>query len=167
MQNFKFLGYPNGDKSGGLQTVSFADFYDPCNKRYKVMHLSVAGVWCVPCNQETNDMVANKDQFSTQGVVFVQALDDGPIMTHPATPADLDYWVARHSSNFTEVLDPGLMNLGAFVDAAAIPWNADIDVRTMELLDSSVGYSDLQSELAPALAAVAQGPDYTVAASCP
>ena len=29
MQNFKFLGYPNGDKSQGLQPISLAQFYDP------------------------------------------------------------------------------------------------------------------------------------------
>jgi hypothetical protein len=65
-------------------------------------------------------------------------------------------------SNFTEMLDPGLHNLGHFFDAAAIPWNADVDVRTMELLDSSVGFSDVPTELAPALNAVGQPPLYAI-----
>jgi hypothetical protein len=38
------------------------------------------------------------------------------------------------------VLDPGNNNLGVFFDAAAIPWNANIDVRTMEILSAGVGY---------------------------
>jgi hypothetical protein len=68
--------------------------------------------------------------------------------------------------NFTDMLDPGLQNLGGFFDNAAIPWNADLDVRTMELLDSSVGFSDVMSELTPALQYVTQAPGYPVTATC-
>jgi hypothetical protein len=167
IENFKFLGYPNADKSQGLQTISLADYYDPCNKRFKVLHLSVAGVWCVPCNEETSALVAAKTTLDAEHVVLLQALDDGPTMGVPATLSDLNYWVADHTLNFTEMLDPGLHNLGGFFDAAAIPWNADIDPRTMELLDSTVGFSDVASELAPALAEVAQPADYPVAGTCP
>ncbi len=121
MQNFKFLGYPNGDRSLGLSTIALADYYDPCNKRHKLLHLSVAGVWCGPCNLETDAIVAAGPQLAAQGVAVLQALDDGPVQNQPATKGDLDYWSATHRSNFTEVLDPGLHNLGGFFDAAAIP----------------------------------------------
>ena len=40
------------------------------------------------------------------------------------------------------MLDPGVKNLGVFFDAAAIPWNADLDARTMEILQDGVGYED-------------------------
>src|SRR4051812_46592564 len=38
MQNFKFLGYPNADKSKGLQTVALADYFDPTGTKFKVIH---------------------------------------------------------------------------------------------------------------------------------
>jgi len=60
MRNFKFLGYLNADKSKGLQTIALADYYDPCSRRYAMLHLTVAGVWCQPCNQETDTIVANQ-----------------------------------------------------------------------------------------------------------
>jgi hypothetical protein len=168
MQNFKFLGYVNGAQSGGLQTISLADYYDPCNKRYKLLHITVAAVWCVPCNMETDALVASKSQLDAEKVLVLQALDDGPIMGRPATTTDLNYWVTNHSVNFTEMLDPGLQNFGGFFDAAAIPWNADLDVRTMEILDAAVGFTgDVTTELGPALQSVAQKPGYTVAVSCP
>src|SRR5580704_5293256 len=85
IENFKFLGYPNADKSQGLQTIALADYYDPCNKRLKVLHLSVAGVWCVPCNEESSALVAAKTMLDTEHVVLLQALDDGPTMGVPAT----------------------------------------------------------------------------------
>lgn len=146
MQNFKFLGYPNGDKSKGLQTVALADYFDPTGTKYKVVHLVVAGVWCNPCNQETDALVSSladpSQSFDKKGVAYIQALDDGPVQGTGATKTDLDGWIVRHKTTFTEVLDPNNANLGAFFDAAAIPWNADLDARTMEILQAGVGYEE-------------------------
>jgi hypothetical protein len=167
IQNFKFLGYLNGDKSQGLTTISLADYYDPCQTHnIKLLHLSVAAVWCTPCNQETDAIVAAKSMLDSQGIVVLQALDDGPIQGKPAKVSDLDYWVQNHKSNFTEMLDPGLANLGGFFDAAAIPWNADIDPRTMEILDSSEGWSgDVSSEISTSV--LPAMPSYQLPAQCP
>jgi hypothetical protein len=140
--NFKFLGYPGGDVSKGLQTIAMADFFDPQQKQYSLIHLSVAGSWCVPCNEETDVSVTLVPDFLKEKVVFVQALGDGPIEGEGATTMDLNNWITKHKSNFTEMLDPGLVNLGIFFDAAAIPWNANIDARSMELLSADVGYSE-------------------------
>jgi len=53
------------------------------------------------------------------------------------------------------------MNLGGFFNAASVPWNADIDVRTMEMLTSSEGWSgDVSSEIQPGLAALPATPSY-------
>jgi len=141
IQNFKFFGYPNADESKGLQTIALADYYDPCRKRFKLLHLSVAAVWCEPCNEETVALVAAKASLDAEQVVIVQALSDGPTKNVPATTADLKYWISENMSNFTEMLDPNLANLGTFFNAAAVPWNADIDPRTMEILDDGTGYA--------------------------
>lgn len=172
MQNFKFFGYPGGDVSKGLQTVALADFYDPCNKRAKLLHITVAAVWCQPCNQETDAIVAAKKSgdLASKGVVVLQALDDGPVQNQPATNTDLVHWIGSHQSNFTTVLDPGLANFAGFFDAAAVPWNADLDVRTMEIIDASVGWAgDVDTELQPALAALPANPSYPLPAgvTCP
>src|ERR1019366_1558637 len=56
MQNFKFLGWPNASQgsptvdTGPFVPVALSSFYDPQNKKYKLLHISVAGVWCGPCN---------------------------------------------------------------------------------------------------------------------
>jgi hypothetical protein len=171
IQNFKFQGYVNGDDSTPqMTTISLADYYDPCNKRLKILHLSVAAVWCVPCGDETDavvaDIASSSSTLNANKVVFLQALDEGPTAGVPATQSDLQFWIMKHSSNFTEMLDPGLMNLGGFFPAAAVPWNADIDVRTMEMLESSEGWGgDLSMEVAPALAALPKTPSYPIPAS--
>jgi len=165
LQNFKFHGRLAG--SSQVTTISLADYYDPCNKRYKILHLSVAAVWCQPCSQETTavvtDLASSSSVLKANEVVFVQALDDGSAAGTPATLDDLAYWIKVHDSNFTEMLDPGLQNLGGFFNAAAVPWNADIDVRTMEMLSSGEGWNgDLKSAVTAALAALPGSPSYPI-----
>ncbi len=164
--NLSFLGYPNGDSSKGLQVISLADYYDPCGKRMKLLHLSVAGVWCNPCNQETTSVVAAEASLKSQGIVVLQALSDGPNQGVGATRQDLDYWVSRYRMTFTGMLDPGPTQFAGFFIASAIPWNADVDPRTMELIDSTTGWSgDLMGELQNGIDAVAAPPLYPISAS--
>lgn len=167
IQNFKFLGYPNADESGGLQAVSLVNYYDPCGKRLKVLHISVAAVWCVPCNQETSALIQAKAQLDGEGVVILQALSDGPTKNVGATETDLRYWIQITKTPFTEMLDPDLANLGIFFDDAAIPFNADVDPRTMEIIDATTGWSGMVSdEVTSGLAAAAGMPGYPITAKC-
>jgi hypothetical protein len=165
MENFVFLGYPNAVVTPRPVAISLADYYDPCSKRFKLIHLTVASVWCVPCNQETDAMVAAKSQIDSQGVVVLQALADGPMQGTGATQDDLNRWIASHQPTFTELLDPGLANLSLFFNAAAVPWNCDLDPRTMEILDASTGWTGMvTTELAPALRALPATPSYPLPA---
>jgi hypothetical protein len=167
IQNFKFLGYPNADGSKGLQSIALSDYYDPCGRRLKLLHLSVAAVWCTPCKEETAAFVAAKATLDSEQVVVLQALSDGPTMNVGATEADLQFWIKQNKPTFTEMLDPNLANLGVFFDAAAVPWNADIDPRTMEIIDDQTGYAGtVDLEIKPGITAVAQAPRYPIPAAC-
>jgi hypothetical protein len=165
--NLHFLGYPNGDSSKGLQPVQLADYYDPCGKRLKVLHLSVAGVWCVPCNDETAAVVAAESTLKSEQVVVLQALSDGSMEGQPAMLMDLNYWVeTRYKMTYTVVLDPGPTQFATYFIAAKIPWNADVDPRTMEIVTSDTGWNgDLTSTLQPGIDAMNAPPLYTVPAS--
>jgi hypothetical protein len=164
--NFKFQGYPSGDLSNGLRTISLADYFDPCGKRYTMIHLTVGAVWCQPCSQETDALVAANSMLSKEGIVVLQALDDGATAGEPATQSDLQYWIQDHKSDFTEMLDPGLQSLSGFFNAASVPWNTDIDPRTMEILDSTEGWpGSVASEVS--LTALPSNPSYPLAVSCP
>ncbi len=164
IQNFKFQGYPGADPSQGLQAISLADYYDPCNKRLKLLHLNVAGVWCTSCNQETDAIVAGKSQLDAARVVVLQAIDDGKSPGVPATQSDLDFWISRHKSNFTSMLDPGLNDLGGFFpNPSSIPWNFDIDPRTMEIVSAAVA---IQTDLTAGLSSIPAAPSYPVPVTC-
>jgi hypothetical protein len=167
IKNFKFLGYRNGDRTAGLTTIALADYYDPCQKRYKLLHLTVSAVWCPNCVTETDIIVANKKKIDAEGVAVIQALDDGPVMNVDATVMDLNGWMFVHRSNFTEMLDPGLHNLGGFFDAAAVPWHVDIDVRTMEMLGNGFGVDPAFDLSVPLQQGSVDMPAYPVPISCP
>ncbi|HEY2511076.1 MAG TPA: hypothetical protein VGI39_09480 [Polyangiaceae bacterium] len=146
LANYKFLGYPGGDRSHGLQTVALADYYDPTGTTYKVIHILAAATWCGPCNDETDALVSVLASPATdlraQGVVYLQALVEGPTPNLGATKVDLDAWSDAHRTPFTTALDPEASELGALFDAASVPFNADLDARSMELLQAGTGYED-------------------------
>jgi hypothetical protein len=137
--NFKFLGYPNADKSQGLKPLSLAQYYDPTGRTYRILHLQAAGVWCSACQAETELIVPMKGEFDAIKAVWVVSLAEGPTPGTPSKQKDLDGWIAEFKSPFTHFLDPGNANLGPFYDATALPWNANIDARTMEILTSGTG----------------------------
>jgi hypothetical protein len=166
IQDFVFQGYPGGVITPMLSQIKLSTYYDPCNRRYKLIHLSVAALWCGPCNQETDQIVSLKSTLDADKVVVLQALNDGAQFNVGATQKDLDVWVRYHKSNFTEMLDPDPGQLGPFFQNSALPWNANIDPRTMEILDSSQGLPPnfVVKDIDPALMEVAGPPGYPIPA---
>jgi hypothetical protein len=162
MPNFKFLGYANAtpgsatDASGDPQPISLSDFYDPAGKKYKVVHLNVAAVWCGPCNDETDTLTCTgvgtpspdycdssgvtAAQLAQSGVVLFSALTEGSTMGTGSTVNDLKAWISGKKIDYNMAIDPEQANLGIFFSEAAIPWNADLDARTMEILDAPIGF---------------------------
>ena len=145
IQNYKFVGYPTDasatklDISKGTSTVQLADYFDPKSEKYAIIILNVAARWCGPCVQETNEIVGGiSAKYGAKKVVFVQAITEG-LDYKAATFDDLNGWIADRGSNITTMLDPNQANLGVFFDRAAIPFNAVLDARSMEILYAGTG----------------------------
>lgn len=137
--NFKFLGYPDGDQSQGLQPISLANYFDPTGTRYKIIHIQAAGVWCSACQNETKAVVPIKEELEKKGAIWLVSIAEGGTIGQPSVQKDMDGWIARFKSPYTHWLDPGNKNLGPFYDASALPWNANIDATTMEILTAGTG----------------------------
>lgn len=137
--NYKFLGYPDANPANGLQPMSLAQFYDPEGKQYKLIHIQASGVWCVYCQKETEVVVPMKPKLDQRKVVWLVSLAEGPSQGTPSKQKDLDGWIAEFKSPYPHVLDPANKNLGVFYDAAALPWNANINAKTMEILQAGTG----------------------------
>lgn len=139
IQNFKFLGYKDANIAGGLQPISLGDFFDPTGTTTRLIHIQAAGVWCSACRGETSELVPLAAQLQAKKVVWIVSLAEGPTPGTPSTQTDLNNWIKQYNSPFTHVLDPSNANLGPFYDASALPWNANIDAKTMKILTSGEG----------------------------
>lgn len=137
--NYKFLGYPDADKSKGLQPVSLASYFDPEGKNYKLLHIQASGVWCTVCQKETEILVPLAPKLKEKKIVWLVSMAEGATPGTPSVQKDIDNWIQQFQSPFTHVLDPGNKNLGVFYDAAALPWQGSINARTMEILSSGTG----------------------------
>lgn len=139
INNYKFYGYPDANPANGLQPMSLAQFFDPEAKRFKLIHIQASGVWCVFCQKETEVVVPLKAKFDEMKVVWLVSMAEGSAQGTPSKQKDLDGWIAEFKSPYPHVLDPGNKNLGVFYDAAALPWNANINAKTMEILQAGTG----------------------------
>lgn len=138
--NFTFQAYVDGDRAAGLKTLSLADFYDPTQKRFKIVDLQVAATWCTVCTSVIAATVRVKEKLAAEGVVFLEVLVAGNNPSAGPSLNELDAWVARNKHNYTTAVDVRAQRLGGIgIDAKAVPYDLLIDARTMEILDSSVG----------------------------
>lgn len=144
MRNYKFLGYVDGDPAKGKTVISLADLYDPEMREVKLISFSAGALWCPPCNEEAKTLVPLMPSLKTKKIAVVQAIIEGGARGTASTLTDLDDWQQRHKINFTIFLDPAQQNLGQFFNAAAVPWNAMLDARSMEILTSAVGFDPAQ-----------------------
>lgn len=137
--NFSFQGYRDSNRASGLQTISLADYYDPEQKRGKVLHMMEAATWCTICDGQTREMSAAKDALVAKGVLVLQAMMNGARPGTGPTLLELDQWVDRYPTWFTVVVDERSKRVGSVADVGAVPWNALVDLRTMEIIFAGVG----------------------------
>lgn len=139
MPNFTFRAYRNG-RDHGLETVSLAEYFDPSQRRHKVLHIQVAATWCAICSSELEATVSVAEALKERGVVFLEVLVSGATAGMGPSLAEVDAWIDRHQTNFPTAIDVRARRLGALgVSPSAMPHDIVLDTRTMEILDSSVG----------------------------
>ena len=138
--NFTFAAYVDGNRTGGLKTVSLADYFDPQQRRNKVLHIEVSAVWCTICSSVTDQTVKIKEDLAKEGVVYLEVMTAGHRAGAGPSLGEVDDWVTRHTSNLTTAIDVSSRRLGGIgVDPGVRPWDIIIDTRTMEILESSGG----------------------------
>jgi hypothetical protein len=139
LPNFTFQGYRDSVRTGGIQPVSMADFYDPTGARQRVLLVMVGVMWCPHCAAETAEMAALAPTLRAEGAEMVQVLIEGPDPGEGPDRCNLDDWVADKETTFTVVLDVGARRIAPYAAIDGVPWNAIVDARTMEVLDAATG----------------------------
>jgi hypothetical protein len=138
--NMTFQAYADGDHSKPLSTISLADYFDPDQKRNKLLHIEVGATWCSICSSVTDATMKVKDELRAEGIVYLEVLVSGPALVHGPSLDDVTGWIDRHGSTISTAFDVRARRLSAIgVDGTIMPWDLQIDTRTMEILDSSGG----------------------------
>lgn len=137
--NYKFLGYPDGDISKGLQPMSLASFFDPEGKKYKLIQIQASGLWCYYCKTETTAVTPLRQKLIDRKVAWIITLAEGQVSGTPSTQKDLDKWIGLFKAPYPHFLDPGNYNLGLFYDRAALPGHIIVNAKTMEILNKHTG----------------------------
>ena len=109
--------------------------------------------------RQTEAMVAAQPALRAEGAVVVQALIMGPDPDVPPDRCDLVDWIEQGDTNFTVVLDVEARRISSVTVISAVPWNALVDTRTMEVLQAGEGVpQDYASYVRSALDWVAANP---------
>ena len=124
-----------------------ATLFDPTGSTYKLIHIQASGTWCVYCQEETKTIVPMRQTLADRKVAWIISLAEGPTPGTPATSEDLDRWVSQFKAPYTQFLDPANRNFGPFYDAGALPWNANVNAKTMEILSSGVGATTKEADI--------------------
>ena len=141
LPNFTFWGYPDSDRFAGLQPVSFADYYDPDQRRHKLMFLVGVVAYCPHCQNETRALVEATSAMHDVGVRVVQVMFQGSKPGRALSLLDVDNWVKGMGTKFTVLIDAEARRVGTVAGFIAVPWNVLLDTRSMEVL--LVDYGEL------------------------
>ncbi|HYP97806.1 MAG TPA: redoxin domain-containing protein [Polyangiaceae bacterium] len=153
IQNLSFLGWKHPDLAGydasKFESVRLSDFYDPDGHTgVKLLAVNASAVWCGVCRREYQEMNTNNVYATLRplGLEVLGALFEDA-NSFPAQPVDAQNWakLSTHSVKFPFVLDPGF-KLGAYFDSDATPLNMLIDVRTMTIVQITMGITDPTSK---------------------
>jgi hypothetical protein len=139
--NMTFQAYVDGDHTKPLQTISLADYYDPDSKRpTRLLHIEVAATWCAICASEIEATAGVKEQLAAEGIAYLEVIVSGPAQLKGPSLDDVTGWIDRHKSNVTTAFDVRARRMTEIgITGEVMPWDIQVDLRTMELLDSSGG----------------------------
>ena len=136
--NLAFQGYLDSNRTGGLKTVSLADFYDPKAAKYKAIHIQIAATWCSICAAESDATVTARDDLVSRGAVLLSTIANGAVLNVGPTLGEFTGWMDKHKTNYTMLLDSRSKRLGP-LGVTGFPYNVLLDPRTMEILYSDLG----------------------------
>jgi hypothetical protein len=144
--NYAFWGFADGAAAGDPVPLSLSRYYqaqapsdlssEPGSA--KLLHLVVVAGWCGICRGEATALTTKHDALKARGVRFLTVMANGATPSVGASLDELRAWSARHVYPADLALDPRGRTLTPF-DISGVPWNALIDVRSMEILAIAEG----------------------------
>ena len=127
-----------------------------CEPGHRLTLVSIAAVWCVPCQTESAQLTdVITEPFRDRGVRVIQVIVDGPVRGGGAVISDCTGWVSTYGLTNVELFDNGGAVTGVYFPSGSLPSTIIVDeegiIRFYE--DGvSVGLSTLTATLEALLA---------------
>ncbi len=144
VEDFSLEGFIDDDGDGDLfneaaRQIALKEFFQGEDLDAKIILVNVGAGWCPYCQDEMNYLVGVYDAYYAKGVrVFSVVVQDDSENT--ADLAFAETWAYRFNSKMPIAIDPS-DDLGPYYPEAALPLNVYINAKTMEIVDSYVGFS--------------------------
>lgn len=127
------------------ENLSFHDYYNPeaDPAKPKWLMVTASARWCTFCKSEAARSMKVYDKYKGLGMEFLTVLfEDDASPPNPATLKDLQLWTKAYKLAYPVGLDPKLQ-LGAFFNVSAAPFNMVLDLTTMTIKFKNEGEVDL------------------------
>jgi peroxiredoxin len=120
-----------------------SEVYQDAEGRRRLLLVSTAAGWCRPCREEQPALQALYERHRDRGLEIVVAYFEDHNFTR-ATAGHAGAWADEYSLTFPVVADPENKFKPYYpgADATVAPLNMMIDVCTMEILTSGIGFNE-------------------------
>jgi len=124
--------------TGDEGTQSLSDLRASGDKT--LLFISTTAGWCSACIEEQPKLEAFYQQYGCQGLEIMVAIFED-IQFNPAQAVHAQQWQQQYGLSFSVVADTDNV-LGAYYDTGAAPLNMIVDLCTMEVLYSGIGFDE-------------------------
>jgi hypothetical protein len=159
-QNLCFDAWPDPASAGyaadQLETLCFADFYDPTGEERRLLYVSTAAIWCLACANEYRgtaglpSLGAQAEARAASGLRVLGTISQDA-RSQPISIEDTQTWARTFEVDFPFARDDEF-RMGLFSNAAVQPFGMLIDLRTMMIVNQFEG--DVPAVLWPAVDAL-------------
>lgn len=110
----------------GIPYSFYNDEY--CAESHRFTVVSIAALWCVPCQEESRQLAARvSTPYASRGVRLLQIIVDGNPPGSSFTPAQCQQWVDTYGLVNVELIDPGGHLTNGRFPSGALPSTLIVD----------------------------------------
>lgn len=137
IEDMTFPVFLDGDTSGDPGTAHLSDYLAENLAGTRILFISAAAGWCVPCMREATAMGEFAATYEPQGVAILTVIFQDQ-NGDPADAAFVKDWVDSFELTIPVLIDSDFQT-GIYFDASAMPSALFVDAESREILETTTG----------------------------
>lgn len=137
VEDLAFEGFLDGDTAGDPVPIKLSDYFAENRPGTRVLMVSGAAGWCVPCMREAEAMGEFAAAYEPRGVAIVVAVFQDQ-NAEPATQEFVTAWIDSFELEVPVAIDTDFKT-SLYFDVSVMPSNLFVDAETLEILTIAEG----------------------------